>query len=137
VSRPRPGVYVETSALGRVLLEEPDTPVILTALVDFEGRYASRLMRTELRRFAYKRNLLARVDGLLADVSLVPVDETVLEAASTVPPPAVGTLDAIHLATALALSRVGIIDALLTYDARLAAGAREHGLAVVSPGQGR
>jgi len=45
----------------------------------------------------------------------------------------VATLDAIHLATALHAAQVSGLDALMTYDARLAAGAREHGLTALAP----
>ncbi len=50
------------------------------------------------------------------------------------PPATVGTLDAIHLVTALSLAEAGFVEAVMTYDARLAEGARRHGLTVVSPG---
>ena len=70
---------------------------------------------------------------LLGGVALLPLDDAVLAAAETVPPPRVATLDAIHLATALRLAEAGPLDAVMTYDARLAAGAVEHGLAVLAP----
>jgi uncharacterized protein len=57
----------------------------------------------------------------------------VLDAAETVQPPSVTTLDAIHLVTAVRLADEKLIDAVMTYDARLADGAREHGLTVVAP----
>jgi len=49
------------------------------------------------------------------------------------PPAAVATLDAIHLVTALRLADADRLDALLTYDRRLADGAREHGITVLAP----
>ncbi len=49
------------------------------------------------------------------------------------PPASVGTLDAIHLATAVQLAKAGKLNALMTYDKGLAAGAREHGITVLSP----
>jgi predicted nucleic acid-binding protein len=125
--------YLDTSALGRVLLGEPDRPAILRELGGFELRVASRLMRVELRRLALRHDLLADADQLLSGVALVPLDEDLLTAAETVPPPTVASLDAIHLATALRLARAGRLDALLTYDARLADGARRHGLTVLAP----
>lgn len=42
-------VYLDTSALGRPLLGEPDAPAILRALGAFDQRVASRLMRIERR----------------------------------------------------------------------------------------
>ena len=45
----------------------------------------------------------------------------------------VATLDAIHLATARRLHADNLLDAVMTFDARLAEGARHHGIAVVVP----
>ena len=127
------GVYVDTSALGRVLLGEPDAPAVLDALRGFDQHVASRLVRVELRRLALRADAVDPADRLLAGVALLPLDDAVLAAAETLEPATVATLDAIHLATALRLSEAGLLDALMTYDARLADGARAHGLAVVAP----
>jgi len=126
-------VYVDTSVLGRVLLGEPDTRAILRSLDAFELRVASRLMRVELRRLGLRTGLLAEADRLLTGVALLPVDDSLLAAAESVAPPTVATLDAIHLVTALRLSSVQRLDAVMTYDMRLAGGARDHGLAVLAP----
>lgn len=61
------------------------------------------------------------------------MDDDLLSAAETIVPATVATLDAIHLATALRLASAGLLDAVMTYDRRLAEGAREHGLKVLSP----
>jgi len=126
-------VYVDTSALGRVLLDEPDKSAIKNALEGFERVIASRLLRIELRRVGLKRGLLDRAESLLADISLIPLDDQILTATETLTPASVGTLDAIHLATAVRLARAGKLNALMTYDKGLAAGAREHGITVLSP----
>lgn len=127
------GIYVDTSALGRVLLGEPDKASILDVLADYGQHVASRLLRVELKRLALRVGLLGPADQLLAGVALLPVDEATLEAAETIGPPTVATLDAIHLITAIRLAERDLIDAIITYDARLAEGARTHGLAVVAP----
>jgi len=127
------GVYLDTSALGRVLLGEPDSAAVIAALADFDQRVASRLLRIELRRLALRHEVLDHADQLLGAVALVPLDEPLLEAAETVPPGEVATLDAIHLATALRLASAGAIEVVMTYDRRLASGARHHGLEVLSP----
>ncbi len=126
-------VYVDTSALGRVLLDEPDKGAIKEALDRFDQVTASRLLRIELRRVGLKRELLDRAESLLANVSLIPLDEQILTATETLTPASVGTLDAIHLATAVQLAKADKLDALMTYDKGLAAGAREHGITVLSP----
>ena len=62
------------------------------------------------------------------------MNELTLTASETLSPSTVGTLDAIHLATAVRLSKAGELNALMTYDKQLAAGAQEHGITVLSPG---
>lgn len=126
-------VYVDTSALGRVLLGEPVAPAILGALGGFAQRVASRLARIELRRLAVREGRLDDADQLLTGLALLPLDEAILAAAETVPPTTVATLDAIHLITALRLFQADRLDALMTYDARLAEGALQHGIAVLAP----
>lgn len=126
-------VYVDTSALGRVLLDTAEASAIQRDLVRFDRRVASRLLRTEIQRVALRETLLDAVAPLLADISLIPLDDETLTAAETIDPATVATLDAIHLATAVRLSKAGKLDALMTYDKQLAAGAREHGLTVLSP----
>ena len=95
-------VYVDTSAVGRVLLGEPDAPAVLRDLAGFDQHVASRLMRIELRRLALREDALEAADRLLDGVALIPLDDAILAASETVPPTTVATLDAIHLATAAA-----------------------------------
>ena len=87
----------------------------------------------ELRRLAAKEGVLGDADQLLGGVALIPVDGEILAAAETVAPATVGTLDAIHLVTAMRLANADKLDAVMTYDARLADGARQHGLTVLAP----
>ena len=124
---------MDTSAVGRVLLGEPDSAAILEAIGAYETRAASRLLRLELFRLALRHGIVADAARLLTGIALLPVDENTLAAAETIDPPAVATLDAIHLVTAIMLAHAGHVDAVMTYDQRLAAGASRHGLAVISP----
>lgn len=126
-------VYVDASALGRMLLDEPDATAIEDSLRAYDRRVASRLLRVELRRVGLRTHLLDGVGELLAEVALIPFDESILTAAETVPPSTIATLDAIHLATAVRLAKADELDALMTYDKQLADGAREHGITVLSP----
>jgi predicted nucleic acid-binding protein len=126
-------VYLDTSVLGRILLDEPDTPAIRRELGHFERHVSSGLLSVELHRLGLRVNMLAVVSELLSGKALIPVDAEILAAAETITPPTVATLDAIHLATAVSLSNTGKLDALMTYDKQLATGAREHGLEVLAP----
>ncbi len=127
------GIYLDTSALGRVLLGEPGSSSVLAALDAYAQHISSRLLRLELRRLALRHDLLGNADQLLSAVALVPITDSVLDAAETIPPTGVATLDAIHLTTAIRLARADAIEAVMTYDARLAEGAEHHGIAVVAP----
>lgn len=116
-----------------MLLDEPDKPAIERRLESFNQRVASRLLRVELRRVGAREGVLDRADLLLADISLVSMDDEILASAETLTPSTVTTLDAIHLATAVQLAKAGELDALMTYDKRLADGARQHAITVLSP----
>ena len=126
-------MYVDTSAVGRVLLGEPDAPAVLRDLADFDQHVASRLLRIELRRLALREDALDAADRLLDGVALIPLDDAILASSETLPPATVATLDAIHLATALRLATAGVLDTVMTYDRRLADGAAHHGLQVLAP----
>lgn len=128
------GVYLDTSALGRVVLDEPDGDAIGAALAAFEAVVSSRLLRIELHRLGLRTGIAGEeIEGWLAGVAIVPMDDAILSAAEAVSPASVATLDAIHLATALQLATERHIASIMTFDARLAEGAREHGLDVITP----
>jgi len=102
------------------------------------------LVRTELRRAALRfreRATLPReqaqaiawaTTALLRRLDLIRVGSAVLDRAGQQPPPALRSLDAIHLVTALALG--SDLSFLVAYDHRLLAAARDMGLPVASPG---
>jgi predicted nucleic acid-binding protein len=126
-------VYLDTSALGRALLGESDAKAITDALRRFDQMIASRLLQAELRRLAARREMVARANLLLERVALLPVDSRTLDLAEMLTPHTLGTLDAIHLATALLSAETLDVEVLMTYDKQLASAAREHGLEVVAP----
>lgn len=129
------GVYLDTSALGRLVLDEPNATAVGSSLAAFDLVVSSRLLRIELHRLGLRADVGAdEIEQWLAGVALVPIDDAVLAAAESVLPVSVATLDAIHLTTALELSAAGHIGSLMTFDSRLATGAREHGLTVLAPG---
>lgn len=128
------GVYLDTSALGRVVLDEPDSAAIGAALAAFDAVVSSRLLRIELHRVGLRTGIAREeIEAWLAGVSLVPMDDAILSAAESVSPASVATLDAIHLATALQLAAGRHVASIMTFDVRLAEGAHEHGLAVIAP----
>jgi predicted nucleic acid-binding protein len=112
----------ETSALEAFLRERPEALLVSSALLVLETR------RVILRQAP---DQLARADLLLTRIDQVDITRAVREAASRLPDPALRSLDALHLATALQLDRD--LEALVTYDSRLAAAAGRQRLPVVTP----
>ncbi len=74
-----------------------------------------------------------RTERLLRGLGLIALDDGVISAAGQLRPPTVRTVAAIHVATALAIPG---LEALVTYDDRLASAAASVGLTVVRPGRG-
>lgn len=128
-----PGIYVDTSALGRVVLREGDAPVIRAVLARFDPWYASELLKVELRRLGRREAVETRAERTLSLVTLSGLTSAVLEQAARLDPVNVRSLDAIHLATAINLHAAGDIAAVLTYDTQLQAGCRHHGIPVEAP----
>jgi predicted nucleic acid-binding protein len=133
-------VYIDTSVILRILFHEADP-------VDVWGKW-QRAVSSNLWRVEALRNVdRLRLSGELSDqdvadlvreirivhesLAIYPLTERILQRASETFPTVVGTLDAIHLATALAIREVEPIDLLLTHDDQLATAARSVGFTVV------
>jgi len=130
------GLYIDTSALGRILLAEPDAAAIRTTLSRYDAWWSSELVLVELRRLAARENLLEAAEQLIAGLQLMTVDRASLDRASRLDPLEVRALDAIHLDAAVALSRGHGVAAVLTYDRQLQTGCAHHGLDIEAPAVG-
>ncbi|WP_130875060.1 type II toxin-antitoxin system VapC family toxin [[Pseudopropionibacterium] massiliense] len=125
-------VYVDTSALGALLIEQPESD----ALVEWLDRTAdvlvsSDLLETELRRIAFREGIdQVDVTRILDGVGLAALDRAVYRGAALLPMPYLRTLDALYLEAAMRLDAT----AVLTYDHRLGKAARAAGLQVIAPG---
>lgn len=131
--RTEPLVYVDTSALGAFLIWQRETEALVSWL-DAGGveLVSCDLLETELRRMAVREGHdQARVGQLLEGVSLAALDRATFRSAGLLPMRYLRTLDALHLAAAIRLD----VDAILTYDHRLADAALTVGIDVVSPGR--
>ena len=133
--------YVDASVLLRVALGQPDA---LPQWRRIDRGVASALVITECLRTLDRLRLRARLAdadvatrratilALIASLELVEVDAVVLDRAAQPMPTDLGTLDAIHLATALLWKDLTRADlTMATHDGALALGARAHGLRVV------
>ena len=74
---------------------------------------------------------LATVREGLRRIDLIGIDDRMLDAAGTLEPLVLRTLDAIHLATAMAVG--DDLDAIVTYDDRMLEAARLIGLPTATP----
>lgn len=133
--------YVDASVLLRFALGQPDA---LPEWRQIERGVSSALIRTEslrtLDRLRLRANLAdaevakrrATVLAVIASLEVVDIGEAVLDRAAQPMPTEVGTLDAIHLATALLWKEMRRVDLVMaTHDEALALGAQAHGLPVV------
>ena len=133
-------VYVDTSVVLRILLHEPN-PVTIWG--QWSKAYSSALWRVEALRTVDRLRLTheisdTEVAALVRDIQIThetfaihPVTTQILQRASETFPTVVGTLDAIHLATALSIRELENIDCLLTHDSQLAIAARSLGFEVM------
>jgi predicted nucleic acid-binding protein len=125
--------YLDTSAFVKLAVPEPETAALQRELPAYGEPFASDLLAIEARRVGGRlgSDAAASLERLLADVSLVSISPRVRDLAATVPPTALRSLDAIHLATAVL---AGIEQTtLLTYDTHLTDAARLAGLRVEAP----
>ncbi|MGH3434200.1 MAG: type II toxin-antitoxin system VapC family toxin [Thermocrispum sp.] len=128
-------IYFDTSAFVKLAWAEKESTA-LRAYLDGKsgiGHVSSKLLVVEARRAALRIApvRLVRVDAALEQIDLVDVSDAVIGSASRRTEPALRSLDAIHLATALMLG--GDVDELITYDQRLSGVAKAGGMTVVTP----
>src|SRR5205809_378410 len=112
-------VYVDSSVVLRRLRRQAAP---LRGWGDWERAYASVLIRVETFRTIDRIRLSGRIDDhgvaemfsdtrkILEAIALVPMSDAILDRASQSFLTSLGTLDALHLATALRLAEVGGID---------------------------
>jgi uncharacterized protein len=126
--------YLDTSAVVKLLVREGETAALRRWLRQRPRRVASALLSVELLRAARRAGeprLVVEARRLLSGITLVVVDNAVLDRAGELEPGQLRTLDAIHLATALSLGAE--LDAVVTYDRRMADAAALLGLAIAAP----
>jgi predicted nucleic acid-binding protein len=132
--------YVDTSVLLRVLLGEAEP---LAQWSEIEQAYASRLLVLEVARTIDRYRLRGVIDDeqvaqlhsearrVVRSIHLLGVTDELLDRAERPMPTVVGSLDAIHLVTAVELART-LTEPLVfaTHDIQLARAARASGLDV-------
>jgi predicted nucleic acid-binding protein len=130
-----PLVYLDSSALVKLMVAEPESRALMARLPAWPQRVSSALALTEvpraLGRAGFGADARRRARDVLARMALVDVDRRILAAAAALEPRALRTLGAVHLATALAVRED--LDAVVTYDRRLRIAAEGADLPVVTP----
>lgn len=126
-------VYADASALVKLVRSEGGTSALRRWIVRHRPEVTmSAIGVVELRRAAGRVSAqhVEMADEVLRAVNIAPVTDAVLALASAVGPPALRTLDAIHLATAV---MIGDLDSVLCYDRRLGAAFERIGITVEAP----
>lgn len=133
-------VYLDTSALVKLVRQEPETPALARFTLGAD-LLSSELTLVELPR-AIRRAasldpllsltaLLEQANDVLASIALWPLTAQLLQSAGAVPEPRLRSSDAVHIASAL---DVAPLAGFISYDIRQAAAARLCGLRTIAPG---
>ena len=126
--------YLDTSAFLKLVVVEAESAALRRFLLGWPERTSVALLRTEavraLRRAGHDTGVGA-ARRLFRAMRLIRLDEPLLDRAAELDPRQLRSLDAVHLAAALAIgSDLGV---LVTYDERLGEAARDRGFPVQSP----
>jgi hypothetical protein len=129
-------IYLDTSAIVKLVAAEEESAALISWLNDHpdENLAVSAVGHVELIRAAARTGpeALARARDVAPTIDTLVLTDTIALAAATIPPTALRTLEAIHLATAHTHRQS--LTALCAYDHRLLQAAESHGLPIVSPG---
>ncbi len=128
-------LYLDSSALVKLVLNEPETEALRKALSAWPERVSSDLASVEVMRAVVREkqegDSMVRARQMLAGLHLVSISREIVAEAGILRPRSLRPLDAIHLASALSLRTS--LGALAVYDRTLARAARSLGLRVLAP----
>ncbi|HUZ37865.1 MAG TPA: type II toxin-antitoxin system VapC family toxin [Streptosporangiaceae bacterium] len=128
-------IYLDSSALVKLILTEPETPALASWLAERAdlAMVSSIIHRTEVPRAVWRADpsALPRSYRQVRGVEKVALSTDVLDLAATLPPSSLRSVDAIHVASALSVRRD--LEAFVAYDKRLLAAAEQAGLPTASP----
>lgn len=124
-------VYLDSSALVRLVVREPETAALCKWLRGRAPLVSSALACVEVTRAVLDQGALAT--DVLGACELIAVTDAVVEAASVLPVTGLSTSTAIHLATARLLAHD--VDAVVAYDRRFLETCGQLEMATASPGQ--
>jgi predicted nucleic acid-binding protein len=125
--------YVDSSAIVKLVVAEPESKALRRYLARRQPLVSSALARTEVARALLPSgpDAVARGHDALRRIQLLRVNDRVLTEAGRLEPAELRSLDAIHLASASQLGAA--IKQIVTYDERMAAASEAIGWSVASP----
>jgi hypothetical protein len=128
-------LYLDSSALVKLVLPERETASLREVLLDWPERVSSELAVVEVLRAARRASddpaVHRRAEGVLDGLHLLSLDSAVLREAARLAPTALRSADAVHLASALSLEED--LAGFSVYDRTLRAAAIELGVRIVAP----
>jgi predicted nucleic acid-binding protein len=125
--------YLDSSAVVKLVIAEPESAALRQFVRRRRPLVTSALARTEVLRAVMPAGeaAVSRGRDVLHVLDLVRVNDRVLDAAASLMPAEIGSLDAIHLATAQLLGED--LGRVVTYDERMVDAAKQLGLPTASP----
>jgi predicted nucleic acid-binding protein len=125
--------YVDSSALVKLAIPEPESDALRAELAKWERHVSSALARVEVVRACARVDTKAKriAEQIVNALDLIAVDDRVLEEAALVGPLELRSLDAIHLASALLLGDA--LGVAIVYDDRLVDAMRAAGVPAATP----
>ena len=125
--------YIDSSAILKLIKPEKESAALIKKLPS--ALIASRISRVEVTRtiIRYEPDLLDSTYDLLADIQMVPVEDSIITIAENLPQFInLRSLDSLHIASALAIKNV--LKGIITYDKEMVIAANALGFKTLSPG---
>lgn len=125
--------YVDSSAIVKLVVAEPESKTLRRYLSRRQPLVSSALARTEVARALMPSGpeAVARGEDVLRRIQLLRVSDVVLGEAGRMEPAELRSLEAIHLASARQLGLS--VKQIVTYDERMAEAAGASGWSVAAP----
>jgi uncharacterized protein len=125
--------YIDSSAIIKLIKPEKESAALIKKLP--RVLIASRISRVEVTRtiIRYEPDLLDATYDVLADIQMVPVEDSIVTIAENLPQFIdLRSLDSLHIASALAIKNV--LKGIITYDKEMVIAAEALGFKTLSPG---
>jgi len=125
--------YIDSSALVKLVIPEPETAALRSELSRWDRHVSSALARVEVVRACARVDARAggTAERVVRALDLIAVEDALLDEAARISPVELRSPDAIHLASALLLGDA--LGVAIAYDERMLQAMDASGLATASP----